>query len=153
MPSKKCGLCKIEKSFEEFYNSRQTKDGKYGWCIDCKKEQRPKYVSKEFKIKRVMQNRNYHLMKKYGLTHDDILKKLKTQGNVCKVCKSPDPKGVGWVVDHNHNCCPGKYTCGKCIRAILCDPCNKLLGAARDDMSILSSCIEYLMEEGENFAK
>lgn len=32
-------------------------------------------------------------------------------------------------VDHDHSCCPGSITCGKCVRGILCRPCNMAEGA------------------------
>lgn len=47
-------------------------------------------------------------------------------------------------VDHDHRCCPGSKTCGKCVRGLLCSDCNLLLGKARDDEKILLKAVGYL---------
>lgn len=52
--------------------------------------------------------------------YDDLLAE---QGGVCGVCGSP-PKRVRLHVDHDHSCCPGPRACGKCVRGLLCVPCN-----------------------------
>jgi hypothetical protein len=48
------------------------------------------------------------------------------------------------AVDHDHNCCPSKKTCGKCIRGLLCMDCNRGLGYFRDDTARLDRAISYL---------
>ena len=47
-------------------------------------------------------------------------------------------------IDHDHACCKGKTSCGKCVRGILCISCNATLGHAKDDMDRLKGLIEYL---------
>ena len=37
-------------------------------------------------------------------------------------------KGTGPVLDHDHGCCAGDASCGKCIRGVLCMACNIRLG-------------------------
>jgi len=35
--------------------------------------------------------------------------------------------------DHDHVCCSGKKSCGKCLRGLLCHGCNTKLGALENN--------------------
>jgi len=52
------------------------------------------------------------------------------------------------VVDHDHECCPDEKSCGKCVRGLLCNWCNRMIGMARDDPQRLRSAIAYLKRTG-----
>lgn len=47
-------------------------------------------------------------------------------------------------IDHDHSCCPGKGSCGKCVRGILCRNCNVGLGFLKDSIPRLEDAISYL---------
>jgi hypothetical protein len=69
-------------------------------------------------------------LRKYGLTARGYKQILDAQGGVCAICERP-PEGRRLAIDHDHDCCPGgnnKKNCGKCIRGLLCTPCNTNLG-------------------------
>lgn len=76
----------------------------------------------------------------------------------CEVCgidiviKVRD-KGVGragalLVVDHDHSCCPGQFSCGNCIRGLLCFNCNTGAGMLNNDPAIAASMTKYLENLG-----
>lgn len=48
------------------------------------------------------------------------------------------------TVDHDHSCCNGRTSCGKCIRGVLCSNCNVALGNAHDNITALEGLIAYL---------
>lgn len=50
---------------------------------------------------------------------------LGSQDGRCADCKRPASEFKRMLdVDHDHDCCPGTYSCGKCIRGLLCRSCN-----------------------------
>lgn len=71
------------------------------------------------------------------MTHEERDQLLAEQGNVCKACKSSEPRGKkGWVIDHCHET--------GTIRGILCQTCNIALGMVEDSPDRLQALIDYL---------
>jgi len=71
------------------------------------------------------------------------------QGGVCQVCGGiqrdlANGRTALLAVDHDHTCCPGHQACGKCVRGLLCDPCNGGLGMFGDDPVRLRAAAQYL---------
>jgi hypothetical protein len=96
----------------------------------------------EHHAEQVSYNQDYHCRKKYGISFTEKLEMLTAQGGMCSICKTKKPGTKHeWVVDHDHKT--------NAVRQILCHPCNLLLGAARDDITILQRAIDYLKFHGE----
>jgi hypothetical protein len=91
---------------------------------------------------------SYHLKYAYSIDLEQLLV-LIGEPIVCLICKSDTPGSMSWNVDHDHKCCSGSKSCGKCIRGILCHLCNKGIGLLGDDPILLSSAVSYL-ERFEN---
>lgn len=82
-------------------------------------------------------NRDYHILKKYGLTRIQFEEKFLAQGSCCASCRAPDAGHKnGWQVDHNHQ--TGK------TRGILCCACNIAVGFVEDParVAILRTYLE-----------
>jgi hypothetical protein len=144
---KQCKQCLQTKQYPEFNKSSSNKDGYKTICRLCQKAQHDAYrkspegiakrkeydQSKNGKQRRIIAQKKY----KYNLSEEQYLLMIE-QG--CEMCGSTETL----CVDHDHNCCPGTITCGKCIRGILCHNCNKGIGNFKDDIDKLQSAINYL---------
>lgn len=70
---------------------------------------------------------------------------LERQGFKCAICPRTESGGHGrFHVDHDHTCCPGKKSCGKCVRGLLCHGCNTSLGGFQDNAVLLHAALSYL---------
>jgi len=85
------------------------------------------------------------VLRRYNLTAEQYDAMFAAQGYRCAICKRDTfARGRGWAVDHDHSCCPGLTSCGKCVRGILCGNCNTGIGAMEDNPAYLAAAIEYL---------
>lgn len=93
------------------------------------------YHAKKYKIYRD-QYRDSALIARYGISIKERDQIFADQGCCCAICKTKEPVGVGWCVDHDHET--------KKVRGVLCQNCNQLLGHAKDNIYTLYNAIEYL---------
>lgn len=107
-------------------------------CATCHRERR-KALSEARRLAYVARQYNLSPAEYKALT-------LQFNGQ-CWICR----KRKGRQVDHDHKCCPGKTSCGRCVRGLLCGPCNKFLGMIGDNPEIAENIIRYL--EAYKFAR
>lgn len=63
---------------------------------------------------------------------------------ICGTVFSPGRRTTAYL-DHDHRCCPGLRSCGKCIRGLLCNRCNRVLGLLKENPQLLPAyMLEYL---------
>lgn len=85
---------------------------------------------------------NSEMLRKYGITRADYVRRFDDQKGLCALCGKPetdlDKNGAvkALAVDHDH-------ATGK-VRALLCQACNTGLGKFRDDTRLLALAITYL---------
>lgn len=89
--------------------------------------------------------KNIQLKYRYGITLDKYKELLAKQEDKCKICKTHQ-SGLKkkLSVDHDHSCCPGKKSCGECIRGLLCSACNHAIGLLKDNKEYMFNAIIYL---------
>lgn len=80
----------------------------------------------------------------YSLTPEQYAALYEAQGRRCAICRRATGATRRLAVDHDHSCCPGPTSCGRCVRGLLCGPCNDGLAHARDDPEHFRRAIAYL---------
>lgn len=88
-----------------------------------------------------------HLSKFYNMsmeTYDEMAKAG------CWVCGRTHNYSRRLHVEHDHKCCPSNKSCGECVRGIVCNKCNILIGKyeknqMRDDNPNKQKVINYLL--------
>lgn len=80
---------------------------------------------------------------KYKMSGEQYQKLLEEQDYVCAICGKANANGQDLYVDHDHSCCSGSKSCGKCIRGLLCHKCNSALGLFDDSIESLNKAVEY----------
>lgn len=101
-----------------------------GWRSDCK------VCVREFQRTKRSGNPEHNLKAKNNRYNIDYLKMLDDQGGCCAICgmtAEDNPRGT-FDVDHWHGCCDGHFSCGECVRGLLCRNCNLILGLYGDDI-------------------
>lgn len=78
-----------------------------------------------------LNGRKHNLKWKFGITPERYDEMLVEQSGRCYLCEEPLRGGVH--IDHDHRCCPGNKSCGKCIRGLACQKCNQGVGQFGDD--------------------
>jgi hypothetical protein len=61
---------------------------------------------------------------RYKLTGEAWLFLLDGQNSMCPICNLGLLDGAKIHIDHDHACCPGTQSCGKCTRGLLHELCN-----------------------------
>lgn len=160
--NKTCTLCEVSKPLEEFRVAPTGRLGRGSQCKACLQVKQNEYRNRpdvrkalrEADRARYRANppspeeiKRQRLWTWYRITPEQYANLLESQGGRCAVqaCGATEPGGQGgWHVDHDHACCPGKTSCGRCVRGLLCARCNPMLGFARDDTAVLLSAADYL---------
>lgn len=162
---KVCRKCQVSKPITEFYKnpSKANPDRLRGDCKSChqvktadqKKATQERYRKywKQYSVANAEKITDAKLRRIYGISLEQFTEMLINQDGKCAICKQPPPqnaKGYSFAIDHDHACCNNAnarvkgYSCGKCVRGLLCHNCNLGLGNFRDNPQLLNEAIKYL---------
>lgn len=153
--TKICSKCKAEKSLDSFGIRKDTKDGKTYHCKSCNSEESRAFYAKN-RDRRLAQSRVYaakrgpeirrisDVKRMYNLTPDQVSLLIETQRNTCGACEQPFKPSDFLYIDHDHDCCPGIKSCGKCVRGVLHRNCNAGIGFLGDNIAGLEKALKYL---------
>lgn len=140
----RCPRCGLSKPPEE-WPQRKT-PGRPPYCKPCQADwgrayraanrERVRSESRRQRLARIARDPigelrrewNNHLKSKYSITADQFDAMMEAQNGLCGICGKPPVENRRLAVDHDHRCCPGPKSCGKCVRGLLCTSCNPKLG-------------------------
>lgn len=92
-------------------------------------------------------NHRAYVEKTYGVSRDFYDKLYAYQGGKCALCQRATGATKRLANDHDHTCCPGPTNiCGKCLRGLLCGPCNEILGRWGNDPEVFLRGFRYIMD-------
>lgn len=95
----------------------------------------------------------------HGISLEQYTERYERQQGRCAICRCDitqgyDPKRESTgkrgppmnaaQIDHDHSCCPGRKSCGHCIRGLLCSSCNRGLQALRDNPALMRAAADYI---------
>lgn len=92
-------------------------------------------------------DRKSHLKCQYNMTLEDYNHMLVAQNNLCLLCGKPLDLTINNPVDHDHKCCNGEKSCGKCIRGVLHDTCNQYIARIERYPHLLNPALKYIKFE------
>lgn len=126
--------CVVCRRFLPETSFRLTKSGRMVLCRVCEKKHKSDFL---YPAKATIRG--------HGMTMDDYDRLIIKQNDRCMICTLPwwEIKKALFI-DHNHACCPGATSCGKCVRGLLCSSCNYGLGVFRDNAGSLRNAAAYL---------
>lgn len=117
-----CTRCRELLPITSFFKDRSHQDGHTYYCKPCL----------------VAMTRQY----KYKLGKP-VETWLAEHGFACAICA--ETLTVDTVnIDHDHSCCSGTRSCGKCVRGPLCRNCNLGIGNLGESVERLRSAEKYL---------
>ena len=117
-----------------------------GHCNRCSKtltsqRQRKKYCyacERLVKRERLDKQHDAYVCKTYGLKPGDYQRLYVAQDGRCYICRRATGKTRRLAVDHDH--------VTGLVRGLLCKPCNRMLGHARDNPEFFTRARTYLLE-------
>lgn len=144
---KTCSKCKTEQPLDQF---KKVQGGKYldSWCKLCnRKAAKLRYhETKEANRDKRNEAARRRKIEMHGISIDQYEEILIAQDGTCALCDRTED-GKRLAIDHDHACCPGSHSCGKCVRGLLCGPCNTAIGLFRDDVKVMTKAIKYVRNE------
>ncbi len=130
-------------------------------CKDCGSTTRklphpgPRCVTCFRARKKVLRSKNHssRMQKMYNLSDGEYDALYEAQNGMCYTCGEwTGNRGLSrkLSVDHDHSCCLAPPICGKCIRGLICGPCNTMLGELGDSKGHAILRLQRLMTYLQN---
>lgn len=122
---RRCLGCDTWKPWSAFGIDRRANRARNSTCFECN---------------------NWRTVKSYfGITKDEYYWLHDKQAGVCALCGEAEKRAARLSIDHDHACCGEARGCKRCIRGLLCNLCNRMLGFAEKRKAHRARFKEYLI--------
>jgi|ERR1700741_5671885 len=138
--TKTCTQCQVDKPLSDYHKNKNRKDGHVGICKSCAISKTKDWQSRN--PEKLEAYAAVRVIRRHNITQEKFDQLVLEQNGCCAVCGNKDVK---LVIDHDHACCPGDYSCGDCVRGLLCNNCNTAIGLMKDNTETMQAAIQYLM--------
>ena len=137
-----CAACMQYRPWDDIINAKRNANGKGPYCKACFNARAKKLRDRPERAPLIAVARRKQI---YNLDAEQEKLFLAHAGGEmpCDACGKPFAEGELPFVDHDHNCCPGRKSCGGCVRGYIHSACNTILAFAKDSPGILESLAEY----------
>jgi hypothetical protein len=156
---KNCVVCGITKPASDFFASKANKqDGLDSKCKDCtrqrKKEyfsiamsdpdKKEKYLAGRKRYRRTLKSKNTEYFAKYGITFSEVERMLTAQYGLCanRGCGKNITLDSDKALHSSRACVDHDHDTGK-VRALLCRPCNAILGTLEAQTNVVLGLLDY----------
>lgn len=117
-----CHTCRTWKEWDQFQIDPRRPRGRSSNCVDCARWRR--------------------IRRHYGIDRTSWQSIRDGQEGRCGLCGD----SADLMIDHEHSCCGYDYGCRDCIRGLLCDFCNRLLGRIEQKPLLARRFADYLQQ-------
>ena len=140
-----CNTCNKEKDIEDFGKNSRAKSGRRNTCKKCLSDYMKEYYKKNpdkldtNRSKQALRDAGKNRFTRHKITIGEYDEMVARFDGKCWSCKDRS----AFVIDHDHNCCPKQYSCGECIRGVLCSQCNTALGLLSENPEFIMRLLQY----------
>lgn len=149
METKKCRLCLETKPIADFHKKKSASDGRQSQCKTCNNRTATEWRERNQEKYDAIYRKHYgdgmrQRARRYGIEVDILRTMFLESDGVCESCGVRQETLYDLQVDHDHKCCPGQKSCGKCVRGLICYGCNNGIARFLDDVAKMRLAIQYL---------
>lgn len=136
---KRCPSCGLDLPLTAFGPSARGAQGRRETCRPCRNGAQRERLHSDPEAR--LRQKYAQIKYMYNLTREQYDALLEAQSGCCAICRAEQRERL--AVDHDHACCVGPRSCGRCVRGLLCQRCNAFL-ALIEDAELLASASAYL---------
>jgi Predicted ATP-dependent serine protease len=115
-----CHTCATWKTWDHFRLDPRRPEQRASNCVECGRWRR--------------------IRRHYGIGKREWVQLASPDGG-CVLCGELN----GLMIDHYHGCCGSEFGCVKCLRGLLCDFCNRVLGRIEQKPELAARFSDYLL--------